>query len=249
MNAMKRWFDELEKVLAAEARLAGLLEHGTMTGSAREFFVQRVLRSVLPPALHIGTGRVISASGETSKQIDVVIYDPQFPLMEAQPGQGLYLREGTMAAIEVKSELNRERTEEALENCLSTGLGQTYIFGFTGDATAATVSSRVEQWWQGRNRPLLPRVMVSGSIVGMRTDSRVGHVPDICFWKSQNPFGALLTELLTTFAVPCLTTGPMHWVQHYMPLDFYEAERATECVKWTTGTKPVEASRRLQPGT
>ncbi len=46
---MKRWLDQLELVIEQEARLAGLLEHGSSVGELLEFFVRRVLRSVLPP--------------------------------------------------------------------------------------------------------------------------------------------------------------------------------------------------------
>src|SRR5262245_3570123 len=69
------WFRRLEVILEKEARLAGLLEHKTSIGSAREFFVTRVLRSIVPPIVHIGSGHVFDGAGKRSKQIDVVVYD------------------------------------------------------------------------------------------------------------------------------------------------------------------------------
>jgi hypothetical protein len=118
-DVTRQWFDQLEKVLHAEAELAGLLGHGTIIGSAREFFVTRILRSVLPPSIHIGTGKVIGHDGSQSSQIDVIAYDPSFPVLEVQPGQGLYILEGVIVAIEVKSTLDKDKFHQALDNCLS----------------------------------------------------------------------------------------------------------------------------------
>jgi hypothetical protein len=173
----RRWFDQLEQMLHADAQLAGLLGHGTLIGSAREFFVTRVLKSVLPPWLHVGTGRVLGHDGAQSNQIDVILYDPQFPVLETQPGQGLYLLEGVVAAIEIKSQLDKEKLSQALDNCLSvTRIGPalmgrnvtfslpamqptkveqyrpfwpcTYVFGYRSAVTSLdTFSDHVQDWW------------------------------------------------------------------------------------------------------
>jgi hypothetical protein len=113
---VKQWLDQLETTLRSEAELSGLLGHGSMIGSAREFFVTRVLRSILPPTVHIGSGRIINRQS-ISKQIDIILYDPQCPLMEIQPGQGLYFIEGVIATIEIKSLLTKEKLLQALDNC------------------------------------------------------------------------------------------------------------------------------------
>jgi len=116
----RQWLDQLESVLLKEAELAGLLSHPTMVGSGREFFIRRVLGSILPPSVHIGSGRVISADHpQGSRQVDIIIYDPRFPVLEVEKGVGLYFVEGVIATIEVKSVLNSERLREALENCES----------------------------------------------------------------------------------------------------------------------------------
>lgn len=116
----KKWFDQLELMLTEEARLAGLLGHNGLIGSAREFFVRRVLGSILPPAVHIGSGRVVGDNdNEESKQIDVILYDPRCPLLEWEHGMGLYFADGVIATIEVKSTLTKPILKEALDNCLS----------------------------------------------------------------------------------------------------------------------------------
>jgi hypothetical protein len=112
------WFDRLETVLQAEAQLSGLLSHGSTVGQAREFLVTRVLRTILPASVHVGSGKVIDSRGECSKQIDVVVYDPRFPLMKVEGG-GLYFVEGVLATIEVKSTINSAELRASLDNCKS----------------------------------------------------------------------------------------------------------------------------------
>jgi hypothetical protein len=116
---VRQWFDQLEVTLKDEARLAGLLGHGSMVGNAREFFVSRVLRSILPPMVHIGSGRVIGGSEAISNQIDVILYDSRFPVLEIQPGVGVYYAEGVIGTVEVKSKLTHKKLADALENCKS----------------------------------------------------------------------------------------------------------------------------------
>src|SRR5262249_18853317 len=113
------WFDKLEEVLAAEAQLAGLLGHGTMIGDAREFLISKVLRSFLPSSVHIGRGRIIDSEGGISSQIDIVIYDPRFPVLSTEGGGSLYFVKGVIGAIEVKSTIDSEKLVSALDNCHS----------------------------------------------------------------------------------------------------------------------------------
>lgn len=112
------WFDRLESVLQHEAKLSGLLEHGSTVGQAREFVVTRVLKTILPATVHIGSGTVIDSNGKSSKQIDIIIYDPRFPLMTVEGG-GSYYVEGVLATIEVKSTIDSAGLEAGLENCKS----------------------------------------------------------------------------------------------------------------------------------
>lgn len=115
-NRFRSWFDNLENQLEQEAELAGLFEHPTLTGSAREFLVKRVLKSVLPPIIHTGSGRLIDNQGQCSKQVDIVLYDSRFPVFEIESGIGMYLIEGVIGTIEVKSILTKEHLLQTLDN-------------------------------------------------------------------------------------------------------------------------------------
>jgi hypothetical protein len=113
------WLNGLEAVLEKQADLAGVHRHGTTVGTAREFFVQRILRMVLPPMVHVGGGTIIGADGRHSRQIDVILCDPRFPVLEAVPGIRSYFVEGVIATVEVKSTLDKRALLDALDNCYS----------------------------------------------------------------------------------------------------------------------------------
>jgi hypothetical protein len=115
----QQWFDHFEIALAHEAEQAGLLEHSSMVGSAREFLIKRVLKSILPSIIHFGTGKVIDSAGNTSRQMDIILFDPRFPKFEIESGIGMYPLEGIIATIEVKSTLTVKSLREALENTWS----------------------------------------------------------------------------------------------------------------------------------
>lgn len=113
-----QWLDQKELTIKSEAKQAGFLGHGTMVGSAREFLVSNVLRSILPPTVHVCSGRIIGST-KVSKQIDIILYDSRCPMMEFQPGNGVYFSEGVIGTIEVKSQLDRKNLKDALNNCAS----------------------------------------------------------------------------------------------------------------------------------
>jgi hypothetical protein len=78
------WFDGLEATLETESKLSGLLDHNPTIGQAREFLVRRVLKTILPASVHIGSGKVIDHDERTSKQIDIIVYDSRFPMLELE---------------------------------------------------------------------------------------------------------------------------------------------------------------------
>jgi hypothetical protein len=119
-NKFREWIKLQESFLHQQAELAGLLSHSSTIGTAREFLVKRVLQAVLPPLIHVGSGIIVDAHDTLSKQIDVVLYDSRFPLMEFEQGVGIYPIEGVIATIEVKTDLSTtDSLTMALDNCYS----------------------------------------------------------------------------------------------------------------------------------
>jgi uncharacterized protein DUF6602 len=123
---LKDWFDQLEITLSQEIDLAGLMGHSLLTGISREQFLTRAIRQVLPPMAHIGSGIVVDGKNGSSKQVDVVVYDSRFPVLRSALGCELYLIEGVIATIEVKSKLNKQKLLESLDNCHSVMILNTY---------------------------------------------------------------------------------------------------------------------------
>lgn len=178
---IRNWFDTLERVLEIEARQAGLLEHNVMIGSAREFLVKRALKSVLPPIIHVGSGKIIDYKNNVSKQIDIIIYDSRFPIFEMESNIGLYLIEGVISCIEIKSTLTKTELNKALDNSksildLEVGImtksakkfynilenskqstfelmPSTYIFSYTSKISHSKLASLVDLWYESNNRP------------------------------------------------------------------------------------------------
>lgn len=119
---IRKWFDQFESVLRAQAKLAGLLEHKPTIGHIREFFIQQVLTKFLPSGLTVGSGKVMSSENDQmSKQIDIIIFDNRFPKFSITglPFEVLYPVEGVVATIEIKSTLNSKTLKKALDNSYS----------------------------------------------------------------------------------------------------------------------------------
>jgi hypothetical protein len=94
------------------------LDHNPTIGQAREFLVKRLLKTLLPSAVYIGSGKVIDHQGRHSKQIDIILYDPRFPMLNLDGG-GLFFVEGVLATIEIKSTMTSDALRASLENCKS----------------------------------------------------------------------------------------------------------------------------------
>lgn len=85
------------------------LTHNLSEGEAAEEALREFLRARLPASLGVGTGQIIDATGDVSKQLDVVIYDvARTPILFASDSGGhqLFPCEGVVAVVEVKTMIN-----------------------------------------------------------------------------------------------------------------------------------------------
>jgi hypothetical protein len=91
-----------------------LVGHRAEKGRIVEAVVKTALRAILPGRFSIGTGFAITASGKTSSQLDLVIYDAMFnaPII-LEGGTGLFPIECIYGFVEVKSLLNGKEIEAA----------------------------------------------------------------------------------------------------------------------------------------
>ena len=204
---IRNWFDITESTLETEAKQAGLFDHPTMTGTAREFLIKRALKTVLPPIVHIGSGKIIDCKNNSSRQVDIIIYDSRFPIFEIEPGIGTYLIEGVIATIEVKSNLTKKGLINALENSLSvlklhigvkkkptnedtkrlvfSLMPANYVFAYKSSISQKRLRDIVDDWYEYKHKPAffngqcaaLPRIILAGKKIGMLDDGFVNIDP------------------------------------------------------------------------
>lgn len=100
----------------SKRELATLMPHLGERGRIAEEIIRGVLHRTLPKRFSIGTGVLISASGEASSQTDIVIFDNfhNSPLL-SEFGVGLYPVEIVYATIEVKSVLTKKELKKSLD--------------------------------------------------------------------------------------------------------------------------------------
>lgn len=100
----------------SQRELARLMPHYGERGRIAEEIIKSVLSRTLPKRFSIGTGVVISAHGEVSRQTDIVIYDNFFnsPLL-SEFGSCLFPAEIVFATIEVKSVLTKRELRTSMD--------------------------------------------------------------------------------------------------------------------------------------
>lgn len=90
---------------------AGLATTPGLTGSAKEYPVRKKLEDILPAGIAVGSGCIIDSYGNTSKQIDVVLYEKNICSVYSindTPETTYYPCEGVVAVGEIKSSLDSE---------------------------------------------------------------------------------------------------------------------------------------------
>ena len=95
--------------LVSAFQVAGLATTPGQIGSAREVPVRDKLMQLLPRGVGVGSGFVIDSFGNTSRQMDVVLYErevcPVFAINQ-DPASTYYPCEGVIAVGEVKSAID-----------------------------------------------------------------------------------------------------------------------------------------------
>ena len=118
---MSKAFDPIAYVtlvgqeLVAAFQMAGFATSPGQIGSAREVPVRDKLMQLLPRGVGVGSGCVIDSFGNTSRQMDVVLYEreicPVFAINE-DPASTYYPCEGVIAAGEIKSSIDSSELED-----------------------------------------------------------------------------------------------------------------------------------------
>jgi hypothetical protein len=114
MSKIRSYFKDVSKVLEAQARLSSNVQHKGLIGQNREVFIRNFIKKSFPKKFVIGTGEIIDSSDNLSKQADIIIYDEFMPTFDYGSSKH-FLSGGVLAHIEVKSNLNTDKLNEALE--------------------------------------------------------------------------------------------------------------------------------------
>ncbi len=101
----------VENQLLATSKIPANTGHNLHKGTPRETFIKQFLQDHLSERVAIGTGEIIDANSkpnEPRNQIDIVIYERDYPRLSFGGGINGFLSESVVATIEVKSILTKE---------------------------------------------------------------------------------------------------------------------------------------------
>lgn len=115
---MKEYFKHMSRELKERIRLiAEEFSHPGMKGASNEEIIRQFLARYLPKKFAIGQGKVVDFSGNESKQIDIIIYDSLNAIPFYIDRHNVIIPvESVYAVIEIKSNLDKKRLQEALLN-------------------------------------------------------------------------------------------------------------------------------------
>lgn len=109
-------FTQRAKALFHDDTKKNGLRHPGEFGTYRESIVADLLQGFLPQHLAIDTGFIVNSSGEVSKQIDLIIYNPFLtPPLESKRRQRFFPVETVVAVGEVRSSVSKPSFNEALQ--------------------------------------------------------------------------------------------------------------------------------------
>ena len=118
---LKEHYISIARELNSQARQAGLLTNPTGVGTEREEVYRAFLERHLPKMCDVFLGGyVFDLRGNSSAQIDVIVTSGNTPRFRMSSGSRYIAPlEGTIGVAEIKSHLNKDTLEEALNNCAS----------------------------------------------------------------------------------------------------------------------------------
>ena len=120
-SQLNEHFTSVARELSHQASQAGLLHNSTGIGTEREEVYKKFLERHVPRMCDVFLGGyVFDLQGNPSKQIDVIITGSNVPRFRLPSGERhITPLEGTIAVAEIKSRLDKDTLQEALDNCAS----------------------------------------------------------------------------------------------------------------------------------
>lgn len=153
MPVVEEYWDGVLKRLQAEVDVfSRLVQHQGERGRENELAFTRLLEGLVPRRYGLGSGLLIDADDNCSKQMDIVVYDQSGePTVLAQTTQLLFPIEQVRAAVEVKTTLTAKEVRDCglkresvsrLTTHASSGKPPLFIvLAYNADSSAQTVAA------------------------------------------------------------------------------------------------------------
>jgi len=191
-----------------------LIGHQAEKGRENELSLVRLLESLLPQNVGVGSGIVIDSQGGRSKQVDIVLFDRATqPSVMAQTSQVLYPIEVVLATIEVKTTLSPPELEDCgvkrtalADLCRADGGSRPpfYVLGYHYSNLPANLATVLEGMANDRRPDAV--CVVDPGIVAMKVGD--GVETGLCALHLRDRAGARLPGWFKVF--PALPTGGVY---------------------------------------
>jgi hypothetical protein len=158
LSQLEKEFAAIAAKLKSDFERSANLPHQGVKGHAREVAVVKdYLRPKLARRYSIGSGLITDATGQFSKQQDIVVFDDfNFPVLQDFEDDSLYFAEQVLAVIEVKSTFRRESIKDLIASAASiselghngsTRGSSSFVFGFgyKSDLSLAQIRDYAQQ--------------------------------------------------------------------------------------------------------
>jgi hypothetical protein len=130
MNTLDFHISTGKELIAIKDRVRYLINHWGEDGRYKEAVLKTVIQRFLPEKYQIATGFIVKSTHErgrhqASTQVDIIIYDKQFPVLFKENDFVIVVPDSVRAIIEVKANLKNQGIEKVVRK--SNELGQ-FIF-------------------------------------------------------------------------------------------------------------------------
>ena len=120
MNNYEDWAQLVAKKLEHESNLLAAIDKDEFDDAgASEAFVRAVLEPFLPENYGIGSGRIVDAFGNYSDDLEIIVYNRDFPRIGMRGTHSAFLYESVVAAFAIRAKFVRKTFFAALDACAS----------------------------------------------------------------------------------------------------------------------------------
>ena len=109
-----------EAINVGVKQIREIIRHSAEKGSLIENTIRTELEKILPYKVGVGDGFVVDSDGQTSRQMDIILYDKlNTPRIFASPGLQVFPVESTYACGEIKTSLTKDELKNTFDKCES----------------------------------------------------------------------------------------------------------------------------------